>query len=116
MNCSEGRLRRMGVFTFAVVAIRKSPAAALVSSCAPLGIDMARSIREYTCVSVLVIAAYGWEPKRLHMSAGETDCEYGFLRVNCLREEVGGEREGAEVLEHGGGGQGGEFSRMYRDD
>lgn len=38
------------------------------------------------------------------MAAREADSQERFGGVDCLREEVRGQGEGAKVLEHGGGG------------
>lgn len=51
-------------------------------------------------VVVAVIVPTCGEAVGLHMAGGEADGNNGLFGVNCLREQVMIERNGANVLEH----------------
>lgn len=53
------------------------------------------------CVDVRILD--GGQAEGLDVAAGEADGENGLGGVQSLGEELGGERERAEVLEHVGG-------------
>jgi hypothetical protein len=51
-------------------------------------------------VFIVVVASYWWKAEGLYMSTRKSYSEDGFLGVESLCEELGGERESAEILKH----------------
>lgn len=88
------------------MSVGQAATATLVSARAPQALDQALAARD---ASILVCVFLGGGvgrgyPERLDMATGETDSQERFGGVDRLREQVRSQREGAEVLEHGGGG------------
>jgi hypothetical protein len=89
--------------TFAVIAVSQSPTAPFMSSRTPFRIYRACTGREYTCITVLVVArssSYRRQSKGLNMAARKPDREDGLFWMECEGEELRRERECAKVLEH----------------
>jgi hypothetical protein len=85
--------------------IGQASATALVSPGFPHRIDHALAIAEHAAVAVRAIvrgAASCRQTKCLDMSTGKSDGEKRLARVERGGEDVGLERQGAEVFEHGG--------------
>lgn len=89
-----------------IVTVGETATAALVSARAPQALDEAFST---SYAAILIVIFFGGVVGRgyaegLDMAAREADSQERFGGMDCLREQVRGQREGAEVLEHGGGG------------
>ena len=84
--------------TFSVVAISQVPTAPLVPMCAPDALDQALAA---VCGGVFVVLAR--QAEALDPAARQADGEDWLGGVEDLCEEVGRQRQGAEVLQHGEG-------------
>lgn len=80
----------------------EGPAAPLVSPRLPDCVDVPESARRRRLAVVTAGAAR--QPVGLHMPGCEAYSDNGLFWVECLREEVVVERNGAHILEHGRGG------------
>ena len=106
-NCSIGSAegsvtRRLGKGTFAVKAVCQCSAAAFMPPRPPFRIYCActRGKGARVWVFIVVVASYRWKTEGLYMSTRKPYGEDRLLGVESLREELGGERESAEILKH----------------
>jgi hypothetical protein len=94
--------RRLGKDTFAIKAVCQCSAAAFMPPRPPFRIYCACTCRKdaRVWVFIVVVASYRWKAKGLYMSTRKSHSEDGLLRMESLCEELGGERESAEILKH----------------
>jgi hypothetical protein len=94
--------RRLRKGTFAIKAVCQCSAAAFMPPRPPFRIYCACTCRKdaRVWVFVVVVASYRWKAERLYMSTRKSHSEDGLLGMESLCEELGGERESAEILKH----------------
>jgi hypothetical protein len=88
--------------TFTVPTKTQASAAPFMPSCPPFRINCPRASAQHACISILIIAirSYCRQAEGLDMAAREADCDDWLPRMDCLREELRGERQGTDGFEH----------------
>lgn len=78
-------------------------AAALVPPSAPSRVDCTLPVGENAHIGIIILCFFrSGEAEALYMTSREPDSQKRLGRVQSLGEELGAQRERAQVLEHGG--------------